>query len=117
MEGPAEEQQQGIDRSDKEIRDEGRAPDPQAEAYRQASKRIRARLDFQKHLWSYLLVNGFLWAIYFMTLNPAHQTFWPIWSTVFWGIGVLAQWWNLSRRQDDRQRRMVDEEMRRRNHF
>jgi hypothetical protein len=91
--------------------------DPQAEAYRQASRRVRARLDFQKHLWSYLLVNGFLWIIYFMTMNPAHQTFWPIWSTVFWGIGVAAQWWQLSGREDDRRRRMVEEEMRRRNHY
>ncbi len=90
--------------------------DPQAEAYRQAERRVRARLDFQKHLWAYLLINGFLWIIYLMTMNPAHQTFWPIWSTVFWGIGVVAQWWQLSGRQDDQRRRMVEEEMRRRNH-
>lgn len=92
-------------------------PDPQAEAYRQASRRVRARLDFQKNLRAYLLVNGLLWVIYFLTMNPAHPSFWPIWSTVFWGIGLLAQWWNLSGRQEDRQRHMIEEEMRRRNRY
>lgn len=91
--------------------------DPQAEAYRQASRRVRARLDFQKNLWSYLLVNGFLWLIYFMTTGVGHQSFWPIWITVFWGIGLVAQWWNLSGREDDRRRRMVEDEMRRKNHY
>jgi hypothetical protein len=92
-------------------------PDPQAEAYRQAARRVRSRLDFQKNLWSYLLVNGFLWMIYFLTTGGGHQSFWPVWITVFWGIGLFAQWWNISGREDDRRRRMLDEEMRRKNHF
>jgi hypothetical protein len=91
--------------------------DPQAEAYRQAARRVRSRLDFQKNLWSYILVNGFLWMIYFLTTGAGHQSFWPIWITVFWGIGLFAQWWNLSGREDERRRRMVEEEMRRKNHF
>jgi hypothetical protein len=91
--------------------------DPQAEAYRQAARRVRSRLDFQKNLWSYILVNGFLWMIYFLTTGGGHQSFWPIWITVFWGIGLFAQWWNLSGREDERRQRMVEKEMRRKNHF
>ena len=58
------------------------------------------RASFKKHLASYVIVNGFLWALWFFTSN--HQgNFslsdaiirwehfpWPIWSTLGWGIGL-----------------------------
>lgn len=92
-------------------------PDPQAEAYRKAASRVRAKIEFQKHLRVYIFVNVILWAIALLTLNPAHPGFWPIWITVFWGIGLFAQYWQISGREDDQRRRMIDEEMRRRNWY
>ncbi len=53
------------------------------------------RANFKRHLYSYIIVNGFLWALWFMS-NKEHTgdntTFvfpWPIWTTLGWGIGVF----------------------------
>lgn len=60
----------------------------------------RRRAKFQGHLLVYLLVNTGLWALYFLTLNDYsghylrsghYELPWPIWSTAFWGFGVLSQ--------------------------
>jgi hypothetical protein len=91
--------------------------DPQAEAYRQATRRVKAKLDFRRHLQSYLVVNAFLWAIALITMNPGRPSFWPIWITVFWGIGLFAQYWQISGREDEQRRRMIDEEMRRKHRY
>lgn len=53
----------------------------------------KRRAKFQSHLLVYLLVNGGLWALYFLTFE-GHHTFeipWPMWSSLFWGIGLLNQ--------------------------
>lgn len=91
--------------------------DPQAEAYRKAAYRVRAKLDFRRHLQSYILVNALLWAIALITMNPFRPSFWPIWITVFWGIGLVAQYWKISGREDEQRQRMIDEEMRRKHHY
>ena len=56
------------------------------------------RASFKKHVLSYLIVNGFLWAIWFLSSshydtvnieNLWHGNFpWPIWPTLGWGIGL-----------------------------
>ncbi|KAA9332130.1 2TM domain-containing protein [Hymenobacter busanensis] len=53
----------------------------------------KARAKFKAHLMTYLLVNALLWAIWFLTGHHDYGTGlpWPIWSTVFWGFGVLMQ--------------------------
>jgi hypothetical protein len=68
-------------------------------------------------LQSYLVVNAFLWAIALITMNPGHPSFWPIWITVFWGIGLFAQYWQISGREEEQRRRMIDEEMRRKHRY
>lgn len=56
------------------------------------------RAGFKGHLVSYIVVNGFLWALWFFTGNQ-HRIFdggdwnmhhypWPIWPTLGWGIGL-----------------------------
>jgi hypothetical protein len=54
----------------------------------------KRRAKFQGHLLVYLLVNGGLWALYFL-LPEAHgrhsELPWPIWTSVFWGLGLLSQ--------------------------
>ena len=56
------------------------------------------RAGFKKHALSYVIVNGFLWAIWFLSsshyedvniANLWHGNFpWPIWPTLGWGIGL-----------------------------
>ncbi|MBN8834179.1 MAG: hypothetical protein ABS68_02350 [Niastella sp. SCN 39-18] len=51
------------------------------------------RASFKSHLVTYILVNAFLWAIwYFGSHQPFHDwdnSFpWPIWPTLGWGIGL-----------------------------
>ncbi|TGE23393.1 2TM domain-containing protein [Hymenobacter metallicola] len=54
----------------------------------------KARAKFKTHLFTYLAVNGLLWTIWFLTDFSAGHRYgsnipWPVWSTVFWGIGVF----------------------------
>ncbi len=52
------------------------------------------RASFKKHLASYLMVNTFLWTLWYFTYNSHGVNFqnnipWPIWTTLGWGF-VLA---------------------------
>ena len=56
------------------------------------------RAGFKKHLVTYLIINAFLWGIWFVTGNQhrifdvdnwdMHRYPWPIWTTLGWGIGL-----------------------------
>jgi len=64
------------------------APARDPELWRQA----KARATFKSHLFTYLAVNGLLWLIWAVTTRGHDYGLpWPIWSTVFWGIGVVMQ--------------------------
>ncbi len=60
----------------------------------------KRRSGFKKQLASYIIVNGFLWAIWLFTqnhidlddMNGAHVP-WPIWSTLGWGIGLAFSYY------------------------
>jgi hypothetical protein len=91
------------------------APDPQAEAYKRAAKRVQAKLDFYRHLASYVIVNAALWIVAFMTtwgVSSWTAKFWPIWITVFWGIGLASQAWQVFGPGEHMKERMIEEEMR-----
>lgn len=56
------------------------------------------RASLKKHLVAYLIVNTFLWAIWFLS-SSHHREFditnirwrhfpWPLWPTLGWGIGL-----------------------------
>lgn len=57
----------------------------------------KARAKFKSHLLTYLAVNTLLWIIWALTDghngghgNSRHFNIpWPLWSTAFWGFGVL----------------------------
>lgn len=90
-------------------------PDPQAEAYKRAAKRVQAKIDFYRHLASYLIVNVALWTVAFMTtwgVSSWTAKFWPIWITVFWGIGLASQAWQVFGPGENMKERMIEEEMR-----
>lgn len=45
------------------------------------------RAAFRGHLYSYLVINGFFWVLWYFTDD--HQGLpWPIWPMLGWGIGV-----------------------------
>lgn len=57
------------------------------------------RAAFRKHLITYLIVNAFLWAIWYLTIGRHSGTDvlrsinagsipWPVWPTLGWGIGL-----------------------------
>jgi hypothetical protein len=55
----------------------------------------KRRASFKTHFGTYLVVNGFLWAIWFFTTNDNNYTSrfpWPMWSTLGWGIGLLSHY-------------------------
>jgi len=88
-------------------------------AYRQAERRVRAKLGFYWHLASYVLVNGLLIVIYLLT-GPLISGFtypWFIWPMFGWGIGLLFHFMGTfvfsSVSSDDSRRRMIEAEMRR----
>ncbi|MGI4866336.1 MAG: 2TM domain-containing protein [Janthinobacterium lividum] len=55
----------------------------------------KARTKFQGHLVVYALVNAGLWALWAITTWPLERHHselpWPIWTSVFWGIGLAMQ--------------------------
>lgn len=54
-------------------------------------KQARRRVSFKRQFAAYIIVNAFLWAMYFMQGNGEHYygiAPWPLWSTLGWGIGI-----------------------------
>ena len=53
----------------------------------------KRRASFKHHLGTYLVINCFLWAIWFFTgsneYSRGNNYPWPVWSTLGWGIGLL----------------------------
>ncbi|TGE14333.1 2TM domain-containing protein [Hymenobacter elongatus] len=49
----------------------------------------KARAKFKSHLFTYIVVNSMLWIIWFLTDRHTNHIPWPVWSTVFWGLGVF----------------------------
>ncbi|MBC7849788.1 MAG: 2TM domain-containing protein [Chitinophagaceae bacterium] len=49
------------------------------------------RAAFKSHLATYLVVNAFIWGIwYFTNRHTDHNGFpWPVWPTFGWGIGLF----------------------------
>jgi 2TM domain-containing protein len=53
--------------------------------------RLKKQAEFKLHAMIYVLVNGFLVVIWWMTGVPF---FWPVFPIFGWGIGVAANWWD-----------------------
>ena len=52
----------------------------------------KRRAAFRSHLISYLIINGFLWTIWFITTpaeNRFHHIPWPVWPLMGWGVGLV----------------------------
>lgn len=60
----------------------------------------KKRAGFKKQLASYIIINGFLWAMWYITQgNPdfdddyGNKFPWPIWCTLGWGIGLAFSYY------------------------
>jgi len=57
----------------------------------------KKRAGFKKHLVSYVIVNAFLWAIWFVTgTEYDYDAYfpWPLWVTLWWGVGLAFSYAN-----------------------
>jgi hypothetical protein len=79
----------------------------------------KKRAAFKKQLASYLIINGFLWALWFFTTSKHDSDYnmvpWPIWSTLGWGIGLAFSYYGayMDNRETDTMReyqKMKDKE-------
>ena len=77
-----------------------------------ATARVKAREDFRIHLLIYVLVNGLLWVIWFMSGADVSQP-WPIYASLGWGIGLVAHWYTVYGTDDRRREAEIEAEMRR----
>lgn len=87
------------------------------EAYRQAEKRVANKMRFYKHLTSYLSVNALLWAIALISwassgFGSVWTLIWPIWVTMFWGIGLASDYFQTFGLNETTRQRMIEDEMR-----
>jgi hypothetical protein len=47
------------------------------------------RASFKSHLAIYLVINAFMWSIWFFNQKDHGTGYpWPVWTTLGWGIGV-----------------------------
>lgn len=54
----------------------------------------KERAEFKQSLFTYLIVNGFLWLIWFFTDGDFYSGIpWPVWPMIGWGFGVGWQFY------------------------
>ncbi len=60
----------------------------------------KRRAHFQRDLMSYLFTNAILITIWYLT-SGIKSHFWPGWVLVFWGIGLVTQYYRAYIRPND----------------
>ena len=55
-------------------------------------QKAKARSKFQAHVVSYVVINCGLWVLWALT-DRRHDDLvpWPVWVSVFWGIGLVMR--------------------------
>jgi uncharacterized ion transporter superfamily protein YfcC len=66
--------------------------DNEQELREQAIQRLKKKRDFKAHVLMYVAVNTFLVVIWAVT---SAGFFWPIFPILGWGIGVVANAWDV----------------------
>lgn len=55
----------------------------------------KKRVAFRRHFFAYLIVNSFLWLLWFwQTGGRSYANPWPLWVTFGWGIGVAFNYYD-----------------------
>jgi hypothetical protein len=53
----------------------------------------KKRVKFKKHLITYIIVNAFLWLVWFWGESTANSLVpWPLFPTLGWGIGLAFEY-------------------------
>lgn len=67
-------------------------------------KAAKKRVQFKRHVYTYLAVNLFLWCLWAISIpNEGSGYFpWPIWCTLGWGIGLLFNYISVYHTNDDK---------------
>jgi hypothetical protein len=60
----------------------------------QAIRSVRRKQGFRNELVAYVLINAFLWGLWFATGGAAEQGYWPAWVSGAWGIGLAFSAWH-----------------------
>jgi len=84
------------------------SPDTEQEIRDQAVQRLKKKRDFKTHVLMYVTVNVFLVVIWAISDSGF---FWPIFPILGWGIGVIANAWDVYGRKpisEEEIRREVD---------
>jgi len=60
----------------------------------------KKKIAFKFYLLIYIIANTFLWMIWYMNIAKNNTGVtgsfpWPIWPTLFWGIGVLYTYFEI----------------------
>jgi hypothetical protein len=62
----------------------------------QALGRLNKRRDLKTHAVVYTLVNFVVWGIWFVVAANSHNWWpWPVFLTLFWGIGLAMNAWDV----------------------
>jgi len=61
-----------------------------------AYRRLKARRDFWAHLVTYVVFNGAMVIVWYVT---GHGYFWPGWLLGLWGAGLVMHAWDVWIRQ------------------
>ncbi len=89
------------------------------DAYKEAEKRVKAKMGFYWHLASYIVVNAFLIGIYLMTCwdGTTWNWYYPwfVWTLGGWGMGLLFNFLAVYVFPDNgaARQKMIDAEMQR----
>lgn len=71
---------------------ESSTTDPRSDPRQQAIESLKKKRDFRTHVLMYVLVNTMLVVIWAVT---GGDFFWPIFPILGWGIGVVANAWDV----------------------
>lgn len=65
----------------------------------------KKRAAFRKHLTVYIVINAFLWALWYLTGGRTYGNDgvpWPVWPALGWGIGLAFQFFGAYVNHDDK---------------
>ena len=78
-----------------EQRDEVLATTPDARR-EQALRRLKKQRDLKAHAVVYTLVNAVIWGVWLVIAANSHSWWpWPVFPTLFWGIGLAMNAWDV----------------------
>jgi hypothetical protein len=63
----------------------------QTEKEKMLWKEAKKRVSFRNHLYSYLIINAFMWIMWLLNGREYNETPfpWPLWCTLGWGFGLF----------------------------